>query len=152
MMYGHSMLCPYTFNMQITSNLQIPDNELNLEFIRSAGPGGQNVNKVSTAVQLRFDIWGNVTLPIDAKTRLVKLAGQRVTNEGILIIEARRFRTQEQNREDAIERFATLVRKSLEAPKPRKKTRPTAGSKEKRLQSKKKRSEIKKTRSNKSFE
>jgi ribosome-associated protein len=82
---------------------------------------------VATAVQLRFDIWGNDSLPIDLKARLVKLAGRRVTNEGILIIEARRFRTQEQNRANAIERFIMLVRKSLEAPKPRKNTRPLPG-------------------------
>ena len=138
--------------MEIDSSLRIDERELTFDYIRAAGPGGQNVNKVATAVQLRFDIWENNSLPIDVKARLVKLAGRRVTSEGILIIEARRFRTQEQNRADAITRFIALVRKSLEAPKPRHKTRPTAGSREKRLQSKKKRSEVKKTRGRKSFE
>ena len=138
--------------MKITSAINIDERELTFDYIRAAGPGGQNVNKVATAVQLRFDIWGNDSLSIDVKSRLIKSAGRRVTNEGILIIEARRFRTQEQNRADAIERFVALVRKSLEAPKYRQKTRPTAGSREKRLQSKKKRSEVKRTRGSKSFE
>jgi len=146
------MLCPYFLFMEINSSLQIDERELTFDYIRAAGPGGQNVNKVATAVQLRFDIWGNNSLPIDAKSRLIKLAGKRVTNEGVLIIEARRFRMQEQNRVDAIERFIALVRKSLETPKHRQKTKPTAASREKRLQSKKKRSEVKRTRSAKSFE
>ncbi len=137
--------------MKITSAINIDERELTFDYIRAAGPGGQNVNKVATAAQLRFDIWGNDTLSIDVKSRLIKSAGRRVTNEGILIIEARRFRTQEQNRADAIERFVALVRKSLEEPKYRQKTRPTAGSREKRLQSKKKRSEVKRTRGSKSF-
>jgi len=138
--------------IEISPSRKIDERELTFDYIRAAGPGGQNVNKVATAVQLRFDIWGNDSLPIDVKARLVKLAGKRVTGEGVLIIEARRFRTQEKNRTDAIERFVALVGKSLEAPKPRKKTRPTAGSREKRLQSKKKRSEVKQTRGGKSFE
>ena len=138
--------------IEINSIIQISENELAFDFVRAAGPGGQNVNKVATAVQLRFDVWNNATLPVDVKSRLAKLAGRRVTNEGILIIEAQRFRTQEQNRTDAIERFAVLVRKSLETPKHRQKTKPTAGSREKRLQSKKKRSEVKRTRGSKSFE
>ncbi len=138
--------------IEISPSLKIDERELTFDYIRAAGPGGQNVNKVATAVQLRFDIWENDSLPIDVKARLVKLAGKRVTNEGILIIEARRFRTQEQNRADAIERFVTLSQKSLEAPKPRRKTRPTAGSREKRLQSKKNRSEVKRTRARKTFE
>ncbi len=138
--------------IEISPSLKINERELTFDYIRAAGPGGQNVNKVATAVQLRFDIWGNDSLPVDVKARLVKLAGKRATGEGVLIIEARRFRTQEQNRTDAVTRFITLVRKSLEAPKPRKKTRPTTGSKEKRLQSKKKRSQVKRIRGNKSFE
>ena len=138
--------------IEISPTLKIDERELTFDYIRAAGPGGQNVNKVATAAQLRFDIWRNDSLLVDVKTRLVKLAGRRVTSEGILIIEARRFRTQEQNRADAIERFVALVRKSLEAPKPRKKTRPTARSRQKRLQSKKKRSEVKRARGNKSFE
>ncbi len=138
--------------LEINSSIRINESELTFDFIRAAGPGGQNINKVATAAQLRFNVWANSSLPVDVKARLVKLAGKRITSEGVLIIEARRFRTQEQNRADAIERFVALVRKSLEAPKPRKKTRPTAGSREKRLQSKKKRSEVKRARGNKSFE
>ncbi len=138
--------------IEISSSLKIDERELTFDYIRAAGPGGQNVNKVATAVQLRFDIWGNESLPVDIKARLVKLAGRRVTGEGILIIEARRFRTQEQNRTDATKRFIALVQKSLEAPKPRKKTKPTTGSREKRLQSKKNRSEVKRIRGKKSFE
>ncbi|MCL4529175.1 MAG: aminoacyl-tRNA hydrolase [Chloroflexi bacterium] len=138
--------------LEINSSIRINESELTFDFIRAAGPGGQNINKVATAAQLRFNVWANSSLPVDVKARLVKLAGKRITRPGVLIIEARRFRTQEQNRADAIERFVALVRKSLEAPKPRKKTRPTAGSREKRLQSKKKRSEVKRARGNKSFE
>jgi ribosome-associated protein len=138
--------------LRITSSFQISEDELTFDFIRAAGPGGQNVNKVATAVQLRFDVWNNSSMPVDVKSRLVKLAGKRMTNEGVLIIEARRFRTQEQNRADATERLIALVQKSLEAPKPRRKTRPTTGSREKRLQSKKKRSDVKRIRRKKSFE
>lgn len=138
--------------IEISSSLKINERELTFDYILATGPGGQNVNKAATAVQLRFDIWGNDSLPMDVKARLVKAAGKRVTSEGILIIEARRHRTQEQNRADAIERFIALARKSLSAPKPRRKTRPTAGSREKRLQSKKKRSEVKRTRGRKSVE
>ena len=138
--------------IEISQAIQISENELVFDFIRATGPGGQNVNKVATAVQLRFDVWNNSSLPADVKSRLVKLAGRRITSEGILIIEARRFRTQEQNRADAIERFIALVQKSLEAPKRRQKTKPTAGSREKRLQSKKKRSDVKRIRGNRSFE
>jgi len=138
--------------IEISSSLNIDERELTFDHIRAAGPGGQNVNKVATAVQMRFDIWGNNSLPIDVKARLVKLAGKRVTNEGILIIEARRFRTQEQNRADATKRFITLLQQSLDAPKPRRKTKPTSGSREKRLQLKKKRAEVKRTRGKKTFE
>jgi ribosome-associated protein len=138
--------------IEINSSIRISENELIFDYIRAAGPGGQNVNKVATAVQLRFDVWNNSSMPVDVKSRLVKLAGKRMTNEGALIIEARRFRTQEQNRADAIERLVALVRKSIEAPKHRQKTKPTSGSREKRLQSKKKRSNVKRIRSSKSFE
>jgi len=127
------------------------ERELQFDFIRAAGPGGQNVSKVATAVQLRFDVYTS-SLPEGAKIRLISLAGHRMTNEGILLIEAKRFRTQEQNREDAIQRFIELVRKALIKPKPRKKTKPSAASKEKRLKSKKVKGEIKRIRQSKSFE
>jgi ribosome-associated protein len=137
--------------IDITPSLQIDERELQFEYIRASGPGGQNVNKVATAVQMRFDIRGS-SLPEEVKARLVILAGKRVTLEGTLVMEAKRFRTQEQNREDAIERFVELVRQSAVKPKKRTKTKPTRASKEKRLKAKKQRGEIKNTRSKKIFE
>lgn len=122
------------------------DNELDFEYIRASGPGGQNVNKVATAVQLRFDITRSPSLREDVKSRLVKLAGKRVNADGVLVIEATKYRTQEQNRFDALERFHELVKQAREKPKPRFKTTPTKGSKEERLKSKKRRGEIKRSR------
>ena len=136
--------------LEITPDFQIDERELQIDYIRASGPGGQNVNKVATAAQLRFNIKES-SLPEEAKARLIELAGKRVTSEGILIIEAKRFRTQEQNREDAIERFIAFVRKSFERPKSRKKTKPTKTSKEARLKEKKRKGEIKRLR-NKSFD
>jgi ribosome-associated protein len=104
------------------------------------------VNKVSTAVQLRFDVMRSPSLPDEVKERLIRLGGKRITEEGVLIIEARRFRTQERNRQDARERLADLVRRAARRPKKRRKTRPTAASKERRLESKRRRSELKRTR------
>jgi len=138
--------------IEITPTFYIDERELQFDFIRSAGPGGQNVNKVATAVQLRFDIANSTALASDSKGRLIQLAGKRVNTDGVLLIEAKRFRTQEQNREDATQRLAELIRKALVKPKSRKKTRPSAASKEKRLRSKKAKGEIKKIRQNKSFE
>lgn len=137
---------------QITPSLQIDERELQFEYIRASGPGGQNVNKVATAVQLRFDIVNSPALASDIKGRLIRLAGKRVNADGILLIEARRFRTQEANREDAIQRLVELIRKVLVPPKPRKKTRPTAASREKRLQQKKRKGEVKKIRRNNFYE
>lgn len=131
--------------IEITPSIQIDERELQIDFIRSSGPGGQNVNKVATAVQLRFDVSAS-TLPEDVRARLLHLAGKRATSEGVLLIEARRFRTQEQNREDAIQRFVELVRKALLKPRARKKTKPTQASKEERIKEKKRRGEIKKMR------
>ena len=122
------------------------ERELQFDYIRASGPGGQNVNKVATAVQLRFDVVNSPSLTADVKARLVKQAGKRRTDAGVLIIEANRFRTQEKNREDAIERLNELVRKASEKPKLRHKTRPTKASKEERLKEKKKRGETKKNR------
>jgi len=137
--------------IEITPSLQIDERELQIDFVRAAGPGGQNVNKVATAAQLRFEVRASA-LPEEAKARLVYLGGKRVTAEGVLLIEAKRFRTQEQNREDAIQRFVELVRQSLVKPKRRRKTKPTLASKEKRLEMKKKRGAIKKMRQVKSVE
>jgi ribosome-associated protein len=131
--------------IEITPSLQIDERELQIDFIRSSGPGGQNVNKVATAVQLRFDVYAS-SLPSDVKSRLIHLAGNRITSEGVLLIEAKRFRTQEQNREDVIQRFIELVRRALVKPKERKKTKPTQASKEERLKEKKRRAEIKRMR------
>jgi ribosome-associated protein len=137
--------------IEISPTLQIDERELQIDFIRASGPGGQNVNKVATAVQLRFDVRATA-LPQEVKDRLIRLAGNRMTSEGVLLIEAKRFRTQEQNREDAIQRFIELVRKSLVKPKVRKKTKPSQASKEERLKEKKRRGEIKKMRQSKSVE
>jgi ribosome-associated protein len=136
--------------LEITPSLQIDQRELQIDFIRASGPGGQNVNKVATAVQLRFDVRTS-SLAEEVKARLIHLAGKRITSEGVLLIEAKRFRTQEQNREDAIQRFVELVRKSLVKPKARKKTKPTATSKEERLKEKKRKGEIKKLRQSKDW-
>jgi ribosome-associated protein len=131
--------------IEITPSLQIDERELQIDFVRASGPGGQNVNKVATAAQLRFDVHAS-SLPEEVKTRLIRLAGNRMTAEGVLLIEAKRFRTQEQNRADAIQRFVELVRRALVRPKRRKKTQPTQAAKEERLKEKKRRGEIKRRR------
>jgi ribosome-associated protein len=136
--------------LEIAPSLQIDERELQIDFIRASGPGGQNVNKVATAVQLRFDVRA-ASLPEDVKARLIQLAGRRMTGEGVLLIEAKRFRTQEQNRADAIQRFVELVRKSLLKPIARRKTKPTAASREERLKEKKRKGEIKKMRQSKDW-
>jgi ribosome-associated protein len=130
----------------VTPDIAIKEEEIKFDFIRSSGPGGQNVNKVSTAVQLRFDVKSSPALSDDIRSRLVRLAGRRITEEGILVIEAKQFRSQRQNRKNAINRLIKLIRKASEKPKPRIKTQPTAGSKERILETKKHRAEIKKKR------
>jgi len=123
-----------------------PASELSFEFSRASGPGGQNVNKVSTAVRLRFDIRRSRSLPDEVKERLFQLAGNRVTREGVLIIEARRFRTQDRNRQDALERLRHLVARAARKPKRRKPTKPTRASKGRRLDHKRRRSATKRRR------
>ncbi len=130
----------------ITRSLAIDENELRFIFVRASGPGGQNVNKVATAVQLRFDVGSSPSLPGDIRARLIGLAGRRISRDGILVIEARQFRTQEKNREDAIGRLVALLRRAAERPKPRMKTKPSRAEKERRIEDKKLRSRVKKTR------
>jgi len=126
--------------------MNISEEELQFEFIRSSGPGGQNVNKVATACQLRFDVVNSPSLPEDVKIRLIKLAGKRISDDGVLLIEARRYRTQEQNRADAIIRLDDLIQKARVRPVTRRPTRPSASSKAARLDAKKKRGETKQAR------
>lgn len=128
--------------IQVSEGVVIGDHEFEERFVRSSGPGGQNVNKVATAVELRFNVFAS-SLPDDVKLRLLMLAGTRVTDDGVLLIDSRAFRTQAQNREAARERLAELVRKALVRPKSRRKTKPSKAARQKRLDSKKRRSDIK---------
>ena len=136
----------------VTPDVSIPDEEFEWKFIRSSGPGGQNVNKVASAVQLRFLLPRNVSLPVAARNRLRRLAGQRLIDDGSILISARSERSQEQNRRDALERLAELIRAALIEPKIRKKTRPTRASKERRIESKKRRGTTKQGRGARSWE
>ncbi len=132
--------------IQITRGLEIDEHEVVISFVRSSGPGGQNVNKVATAAQLRFDIRHSPSLPDDIRARLLKLAGRRVTSRGVLIIDARRYRTQERNRQDALERFIALLHRAAEPSRERRPTKPTAASRERRMESKRRQAAIKKRR------
>jgi len=132
--------------LKITDAISIDERELQERFVRASGPGGQNVNKVSTAVELRFDVAHSASLPEGVRARLARLAGRRLSDEGILVIRADRFRTQERNREDARDRLAELVRQATIVPKRRVPTRPSRASKERRREAKKKRGHVKRLR------
>jgi ribosome-associated protein len=129
--------------IRINARIAIEDREVDESFVRASGPGGQNVNKLSTAVQLRFDVRGSPSLPGDVKARLERLAGTRLTRDGVLVIIAQQHRTQARNREDALDRLIDLIRRAAVAPTPRRPTKPTRASRERRIESKKRRGGIK---------
>lgn len=130
----------------ITPEIAIDEREIRFEFIRASGPGGQKVNKSSSAVQLRFDVLRSPNLPEEVRSRLITIAGRRLSEEGILVIEAKRFRSQDQNRQDAVGRLTALVRQAARRPRRRRRTRPSAAARERRVRKKKQRSAIKQQR------
>ena len=132
--------------LRVSPRVLLQESELEEVFVRAPGPGGQNVNKVASAVQLRFDVAGSPSLPEDVRERLRRLAGRRLTSAGVLVIEAHRHRTQLRNREEARERLFELIRRASVAPKPRKATKPSAAARERRLREKRARGEVKRAR------
>jgi len=139
--------------IRITDQISIDESEIHESFVRASGPGGQNVNKLSTAVQLRFDVRHSPSLPSDVAVRLMRLAGRRMTKDGVLVLIARNHRTQERNRAEAQERLIDLIQQAAVRPTPRRATKPTRASKQRRIEGKKRRSVIKRQRQSKpSFE
>jgi ribosome-associated protein len=134
------------FMISVTDQIAIAEEELEFKFVRASGPGGQNVNKVSSAVQLRFDVRRSPSLPEDTRARMIKLAGRRITDDGILIIEARRFREQPRNRQDAVERLTALIRQAAVKPVYRRKTQPTVSSRRRLRETKIRHSRLKRGR------
>ncbi len=132
--------------IRVNNQIELDEREIQEDFVRASGPGGQNVNKVSTAVQLRFDVARSPSLPEPVRARLIALAGRRLTQDGILILSAERYRSQRRNRDDALERLLALIREACETDAPRRPTRPTLASRKRRLDSKQRRGETKKLR------
>jgi ribosome-associated protein len=132
--------------IRVTDHISLDEREIDESFVRASGPGGQNVNKVSSAVQLKFDVRRSPSLPNDVALRLMKLAGRRMTQEGVIVITAQRFRSQDQNRQDALDRLVELIRQAAVRPTPRRKTKPTLASKKRRLEGKSRRSQVKSLR------
>jgi ribosome-associated protein len=132
--------------IRINARIAVDEREIGETFVRASGPGGQNVNKLSTAVQLRFDVRGSPSLPGDVKARLERLAGTRLTRDGVLVITAQRHRTQARNRQDALDRLVDLIRRAATPPAPRRPTKPTRASRERRIEKKKHRAGIKQLR------
>jgi ribosome-associated protein len=132
--------------IRVSKHIDLDESEIEYRFVRASGPGGQHVNKAATAVQLRFDVANSPSLPDDVRYRLIRLAGRQVTEEGVLIIDARRYRSQERNRQDAIDRLLQLIRSAASKPKVRRRTKPSCAARERRLEEKRRRGETKRNR------